>query len=74
MFSLIFETVQQHFRTTLQGCKQPDLFDLHVCFLRPTIFGEATLDTQDIKLGSNVSTVHVTLSQNGKERVKAYIS
>ena len=71
---MIAETVQLHFRTTLKGYDQPHTFNMHIVFLRPVTVGKAELAIKDTKLGSGVSTTHVTLSQEGKELVVAYVS
>ncbi len=43
-------------------------------FLRTVTAGDVDLKIQDTKLGSEISTTHVTLVQGGKEKVVAYAS
>ena len=71
---MIVHTAEQHFNTTLKNCNQPRSFNMHIMFLRPVLSGKAELEVRDSKLGSGVSVIHVTLSQEGKERVAAYVS
>ena len=67
-------SLQYHFRTTLKGYDQPHTFNMHIIFLRPVTVGKAELAVKVTKSGSGVSTTHVTLSQEGKEMVLAYVS
>ena len=72
--STILSAVKQHFASTLRSCNQPHTFDLHLMFLRSATAGEAEVRIKDIKLGVNVSIVHVTLIQKERERVVGYAS
>ena len=72
--SLIFRTVQKHFDSTLKKYDQPHVYNLHINFVRPETAGNASLKVQDVKPGPSISVTHVTLEQNGKERVVAYAS
>ena len=71
---MIAKVAQQHFDTTLTKYNQPHPFNTHVIFLCTVTAGKAELAVKDSRLGSGVSTIHVTLSQGGKERVEAYVS
>ena len=72
--SMIAYAAQQHFETTLKEYNQPHPFNIHVTFLRAVTAGKGELKVKDSSLGSGISTIHVTLSQGGKERVAAYVS
>lgn len=74
LVSIIAHAAQQHFETSLKEYNQPHPFNISVIFLRTVTAGKAELEVKDSKLGSGVSTIHVTLSQGGKERVAAYVS
>ncbi|KAF1355321.1 thioesterase-like superfamily-domain-containing protein [Delphinella strobiligena] len=63
-----------HFRTTLSKQNQPHTMATHLSFLRRTETGLATFTVKDAKLGRATSTIHVTLSQSGREEVVAYIT
>jgi hypothetical protein len=47
---------------------------VHLEFPRRTDVGPANFEIKDVKLGRQTSTVHVSLVQNGKEVVLAYIN
>jgi acyl-coenzyme A thioesterase PaaI-like protein len=71
----IFQTVaSQHFRTTLSSQNQPHLLALHLEFLRRTDVGPATFVVRDVKLGRQMSIIHVTLSQGAREEIVGYIT
>ncbi|KAI2626174.1 thioesterase-like superfamily-domain-containing protein [Xylaria nigripes] len=63
-----------HYSTTLAAQRQPHTITLHVEFLRRTSEGPATFTVKDIKLGRQTSTVHITLIQDGREKVVAYLT
>ncbi|KAI3331572.1 thioesterase-like superfamily-domain-containing protein [Xylariaceae sp. AK1471] len=63
-----------HFGTTLAAQKQPHTITLHAEFLRRTHAGHATFTVKDVKLGRQTSTIHVTLTQDGREEVVAYLT
>ncbi|KAI8956292.1 thioesterase-like superfamily-domain-containing protein [Xylaria longipes] len=63
-----------HFGTTLAKQKQPHTITLHGEFLRRTRAGIATFTVKDMKLGRQTSTIHITLTQDGREEVVAYIT
>ena len=71
--SMIANTAQQHFNTTLKDRNQPHCFNMHIMFLRPVTAGKTELEMKDSKLASGVSVTQVSLSQGGKERVTAYV-
>lgn len=63
-----------HFSTTLAKQDQPHTITLHAEFLRRTSAGPATLTVKDTKLGRQTSTIHVSLAQEGREEVVAYVT
>ncbi|KAI0489921.1 thioesterase-like superfamily-domain-containing protein [Xylaria cf. heliscus] len=63
-----------HFGTTLAKQKQPDTITLHAEFLRRTRVGLATLTVKDMKVGRQTSTIHITLTQDDREEVVAYVT
>jgi hypothetical protein len=71
----IFQTVAAtHFRTTLASQKQPHLLALHLEFLRRTAVGPAEFVVRDVKLGRQMSVLHVTLSQGAREEIVGYVT
>jgi hypothetical protein len=72
--SCIQRVAAKHFATTLKNQKQPHAMTLHVEFPRRTEIGLATFKVKDVKLGRQISTIHITLSQHGQEEVLAYIT
>lgn len=72
--SIFQRVVQLHFETTLQQQNQPHSIILHLDFLRRTEVGHATFKVTDVKLGRQTTTIHVTLSQKGRDEVTAYIT
>ncbi|KAI8623631.1 thioesterase-like superfamily-domain-containing protein [Xylariaceae sp. FL1651] len=70
----ILRVAGTHFRTTLSAQKQPHTITLHAEFLRRTHAGPATFTVRDMKLGRQTSTIHVTLTQGGREEVVAYLT
>ncbi|KAI1097438.1 thioesterase-like superfamily-domain-containing protein [Jackrogersella minutella] len=63
-----------HFGTVLAAQNQPHTISLHLEFLRRTQEGPATLVVRDVKLGRQTSTIHVALSQDGREEVVGYLT
>ncbi|KAJ5380353.1 uncharacterized protein N7496_002781 [Penicillium cataractarum] len=65
--SVLYRTATIHFArkytTRKQLARSPEPIGLQISFLRRTFTGPAILTVQEIKLGSRVSTIHVTLSQ-----------
>ncbi len=74
LISVIIFAIQQHFRSTLRSYNQPDTFNIQTVFIRPAAIGNAVVDIKDVKLGTNVSTIHFTLLQADTERVVGYAS
>lgn len=70
----ILEVVKTHFNTTLAKQNQPHTITLHVEFLRRTQAGPATYKVEDVKLGRQTSVVHVTMEQDGRTEVVAYVT
>jgi acyl-coenzyme A thioesterase PaaI-like protein len=70
----ILEVVKTHFNTTLAKQNQPHTIALHVEFLRRTQAGPATYKVDDVKLGRQTSIVHVTMEQDGRQEVVAYVT
>ncbi|KAI1351524.1 thioesterase-like superfamily-domain-containing protein [Xylaria sp. FL0043] len=63
-----------HFSTTLAKQNQPHTITLHAEFLRRTNAGAATFTVKDMKLGRQTSTIHISLTQDGREEVVAYLT
>jgi len=65
-----------HMQTTHPKLNQPNPFNLHLEFLRRTAVGHALFTVRDVKLGSRISNLHLTLSQNGDPTpiVEGYIT
>ncbi|KAI9892804.1 MAG: hypothetical protein M1814_000963 [Vezdaea aestivalis] len=63
-----------HFRTTLSSQHQPDPLTLHLSFLRRTSTGPASIKVQPVKLGRQTSTIHLALSQAGRDLVVGYVT
>ncbi|KAI1308156.1 thioesterase-like superfamily-domain-containing protein [Xylaria venustula] len=63
-----------HFGTTLAKQNQPHTITLHAEFLRRTHAGPAILTVRDVKLGRQTSTIHISLAQDGREEVVAYLT
>ncbi|TGJ78421.1 hypothetical protein E0Z10_g10347 [Xylaria hypoxylon] len=63
-----------HFSTTLAKQNQPHTITLHAEFLRRTHAGPATFTVTDKKLGRQMSTIHISLTQDGREEVVAYLT
>ncbi|KAF3067124.1 hypothetical protein GL218_08903 [Daldinia childiae] len=72
--SIFLRVAATHFRTTLAAQNQPHTVSLHIEFLRRTQEGSATLVVRDVKLGRQTSTIHITLSQEGREEVVGYLT
>ena len=66
--------VRKHYDTTLRRQNQPHTITLHLDFLRRTQTGLATFKVKDVKLGRQATTVHVSLSQDGREEVVGYFN
>ncbi|KAI1133977.1 thioesterase-like superfamily-domain-containing protein [Hypoxylon sp. FL0543] len=72
--SIFLRVAAAHFRTTLAAQNQPHTISLHLEFLRRTQEGPATLAVRDVKLGRQTSTIHVALSQDGRDEVVGYLT
>ncbi|PVH73211.1 hypothetical protein DL98DRAFT_552772 [Cadophora sp. DSE1049] len=62
-----------HFSSTLKHLRQPHAVSLHLEFLRRASAGRAVVTIRERKLGSRLSTIHISLSQqaqNGEARVE----
>ncbi|KAK6434567.1 hypothetical protein LTR95_009253 [Oleoguttula sp. CCFEE 5521] len=70
--ALIWRAISLHFQTTLVKQQQPDTVALHFEYLRPGVAGDAMIKIEDVRLGKASSAVQATLSQGGKEKVRAF--
>ncbi|EDU41805.1 thioesterase family protein [Pyrenophora tritici-repentis] len=70
----ILEVVKTHFMTSLAKQDQPHTIALHVEFLRRTQVGPATFKVEDVKLGRQTSIVHVSMEQDGRQEIIAYVT
>ncbi|KAI1260509.1 thioesterase-like superfamily-domain-containing protein [Xylariaceae sp. FL1019] len=70
----LLQVAKSHFSSTLSSQNQPHTIAFHAEFLRRTNVGPATFKVRNMKLGRMTSTVHVTLIQDGREEVVAYIT
>jgi len=71
---LILQVVKTHFATSLAKQDQPHTIALHVEFLRRTQAGTATFKVDDVKLGRQTSIVHVSMEQDGRQEIVAYVT
>lgn len=65
-----------HMQTTHAKLNQPNPINLHLEFLRRTDVGPAIFTVRDVKLGSRISNLHLTLTQHddpSKSIVEGYI-
>ncbi|KAF2149842.1 hypothetical protein K461DRAFT_270417 [Myriangium duriaei CBS 260.36] len=72
--SCFMQVAKLHFDTTLAKRNQPHTITLHLEFVRRTEVGAATFTVRDVKLGRLTSTIHITLTQNGREEVIGYLT
>jgi len=72
--SCFLQVASTHFSGTLSERDQPHTISLHLEFVRRTETGPAAFTVKDVKLGRMTSTIHITLSQDGREEVLGYIS
>ncbi|OAL06684.1 hypothetical protein IQ06DRAFT_321887 [Phaeosphaeriaceae sp. SRC1lsM3a] len=70
----ILEVVKTHFATSLSKQDQPHTIALHIEFLRRTQAGPATFKVDDVKLGRQTSIVHVSMEQDGRQEIIAYVT
>lgn len=68
------EVVRTHFSTSLAKQNQPHTIALHVEFLRRTQAGLANFKVDDVKLGRQTSVVHVSMEQDGRQEIIAYVT
>ncbi|KAL4889930.1 thioesterase-like superfamily-domain-containing protein [Aspergillus ambiguus] len=54
------------------GCAVP--IHMQLTYIRRSDVGPANLSVRDVKLGSRVSVIHITLSQDGRDKVTGYIT
>jgi len=70
----VLEVVKKHFDTSLAKQNQPHTIALHVEFLRRTQAGPALFTVEDVKIGRQASVVHVTMEQDGRQEIVAYVT
>ncbi|KAF3044756.1 hypothetical protein E8E12_010311 [Didymella heteroderae] len=70
----VLEVVKTHFSTSLAKQDQPHTIALHIEFLRRTQAGPALFTVEDVKLGRQASIVHVTMEQDGRQEIVAYVT
>ncbi|KAG9199312.1 hypothetical protein G6514_008659 [Epicoccum nigrum] len=70
----VLEVVKKHFDTSLAKQNQPHTIALHVEFLRRTQAGPALFTVDDVKIGRQASVVHVTMEQEGRQEIVAYVT
>ncbi|KAF2994808.1 hypothetical protein E8E13_001650 [Curvularia kusanoi] len=70
----LLEVVKKHFSTSLAKQNQPHTIALHIEFLRRTQAGPALFTVEDVKLGRQASIVHVTMEQEGRQEIVAYVT
>ncbi|KAJ4314032.1 hypothetical protein N0V94_006649 [Neodidymelliopsis sp. IMI 364377] len=70
----VLEVVKTHFSTSLAKQNQPHTIALHVEFLRRTQAGPALFTVKDVKLGRQTSIVHVSMEQDGRQEIVAYVT
>ncbi|KAF2433328.1 hypothetical protein EJ08DRAFT_686384 [Tothia fuscella] len=72
--SCFLRVAHTHFSTTLFKQNQPDAMTLHLEFPRRTEVGTATFIVKDVKLGRQLSMIHISLVQHGREAVIGYFN
>lgn len=76
--SCFMRVASLHFDTTLKKQNQPNTTTLHLEFLRRTEVGTAKFTVKDMKLGRQMSSIHIALSQevdgHHREEVVGYIN
>src|ERR1700761_7843603 len=63
-----------HFASTLKKQNQPYCLTLHLEFPRRTEVGPAKFIVRDVKLGRQISSIHISLHQHGQEEVLGYLT
>ncbi|KAK5076925.1 hypothetical protein LTS08_007479 [Lithohypha guttulata] len=61
--STFMTVASRHMQLTHAKRKQPHVINLHLEFLRRTAQGEAIFNVKDVKLGSRITNLHLTLAQ-----------
>lgn len=74
MTGCVLEVVKTHFTTSAAKQNQPHTIALHVEFLRRTQAGPAIFKVEDVKFGRQTSIVHVSMEQEGRQEVVAYVT
>lgn len=74
MTGCVLEVVKTHFSTSLAKQNQPHTIALHIEFLRRTQAGPALFKVEDVKLGRQTSIVHVSMEQEGRQEIVAYVT
>lgn len=72
--SVFQQVVKAHFQTTLKKQNQPNTIIFHLEYIRRTEIGPAIFKVNDVKLGRQTSTIHITLIQKDREEVLCYVS
>ncbi|MCJ1438944.1 hypothetical protein MMC27_008334 [Xylographa pallens] len=73
--SCIQAVASLHFNTTLKAQQQPHVMTVYLTFIHRTSTGPATFTVKDVKLGRQISTIHVSLTQgSGREEVVGYVT
>ncbi|KXJ91812.1 thioesterase-like superfamily-domain-containing protein [Microdochium bolleyi] len=72
--STLISAVNTHFATTLARLDQPDTMSMQLQFLRRTHAGPGVVTVVDLKLGSGISVVQATFSQDGRDEVQGYVT
>ncbi|KEF53856.1 uncharacterized protein A1O9_10258 [Exophiala aquamarina CBS 119918] len=79
--SAFLVVARTHMSQTHSTRSEPDAVNLHLEFLRRTSVGNAIFTVQDVKLGSRISNLHITLSQpkhpgdqNLEDKAQGYIT
>ncbi|KAF9886355.1 hypothetical protein FE257_011500 [Aspergillus nanangensis] len=57
-----------------QHHSRPAPINLQLQYVRRSDIGPAALHVRDVKLGARISLIHVTLSQNNREKVVGYVT
>ena len=74
MVSAVQSALKVHFETTLANRHHPNTFNFQLLFLRPATAGETIIEIKDVKQGTNMSMVHVRLTQGGADNMVGYAS
>jgi hypothetical protein len=69
--AVLYSAAEKHFTTTLASHRQPDVFTLHLEFLRPCIPENSTIKITDLKVGKGTNFIQLEFMQNGVTKVIA---